>query len=71
MVDVGVHKALLVSVLSHPQDFRGHGRDRWNSDVHVVPGWHGEQGWDLDIRITQVHGRGHTDVILRTDSRST
>lgn len=56
MVDVGVHKALFVSVLGHPQDLGGHGRDRWDSDVHVVPGGHREQGGDLDVRAVKTSG---------------
>lgn len=78
MVDVGVHKALLVSVLGHPQDLGGHCRDRWDGDVHVVPGGHGKQGGDVGIRAVETsglwpwtHSRRHTDISLRTDSRST
>ena len=48
-----------MSVLGHPQDLGGHGRQGWDGDVHVVPGGHGEQGGDLS--------RGHTEVSLRTD----
>lgn len=50
MVDIGVHKALLVSVLGHPQHLRGHCRKRRDGDVHVVPGWHGEQRGDLGMQ---------------------
>lgn len=56
MVDVGVHKALLVSVLGHPQDLGGHCRDRWDGDVHVVPGGHGKQGGDVGIRAVETSG---------------
>lgn len=78
MVDVGVHKALLVSVLSHPQDLGGHGRKRWDGDVHVVPGGHGEEGGDLDIQAVETQvlrpwapSRGHTEISLRTKKRFT
>lgn len=78
VVDVGVHKAPLVSVLGHPQDLGGHGRERWDGDVHVVPGGHGEQGGDLGVQAvetsglwSQAHRRGHTEVSLRTESGST
>lgn len=50
MVDVGVHKALLVSVLGHPQDLWGHSRERRDGDVHVVPCGHGQQGGDLCVQ---------------------
>lgn len=43
MVDIWIHKALLVSVLGHPQDLGGNSRERWDGDVHVVPAGHGEQ----------------------------
>lgn len=73
MVDVGVHQALLVSVLGNPQDLGGGGRERWDGNVHMVPGGHGEQGGDLCIRALeisilwpQVHSRGPTQVSLRT-----
>lgn len=74
MIDVRVHEALLVSVLSHPQDLRCHGRERWDGDVHVVPSGHGEQGGDLSIQAVETcslqpraHGRGHTEISLRTE----
>lgn len=73
VVDVGVHKALLVSVLSHPQDLGGHGGERWDGDVHVVPGGHGEQGGDLGVQAVETSGlgprarsRGRAEVSLRT-----
>lgn len=53
VVDVGVHKALLVSVLGHPQDLGGHIREGWDGDVHVVPGGHGKQGGDLGIQAVE------------------
>lgn len=76
VVDVGVHEALLVSVLGHPQDLGGHGGERWDGDVHVVPGGHGEQGGDLGAQAVETSGlwprarsRGHAEVSLRTDAR--
>lgn len=40
MVDIRVHQSLLVSVLGHPQDLGGDGRERWDGDVHVVSRGH-------------------------------
>lgn len=74
MVDVWVHKALLVSVLGHPQDFGGNGGERWDGDVHVVPGRHREQRGDLGVNVVETFSLWawvHSRVTLRTDDAFT
>lgn len=74
MVDIRVHKALFVSVLGHPQDLGGNGRERWDSDVHVVPGGHWEQWGDLGVHAVENFSLRpwlHSRVTLRTDDALT
>lgn len=72
VVDAGVHQAIPVPVLGDPQDLWRHGGERRNGDVHVVPGWHVEQGGDSGSRAAALRPRGgHTEVSLRRESRLT
>lgn len=43
MEDVGIHQPFFVPVLSHSQHLWCHRGQGWGGDVHMVPGWHGQE----------------------------
>ena len=61
-----------MSVLGHPQDLGGHGRQWWDGDVHVVPGGHGEQAGDartqLSLRTDGTQSPNFTDLLTSRTS---